>query len=82
MKIHASLNQLFRLVWSEAFYGWFAIAEQICSRGKDAGRKLVRLAAVMALGRRTANGQVHLINPNGIMFSANAPVIVGVLAFI
>ena len=82
MKIHASLNQVFSLVWSEAFYGWFAIAKQIRGRGKDAGRKLIRMDAVMVLERLTANGKVHRINPNGIVFSANAPVIAGVLAFI
>ena len=151
MKRHASMNRVFRLVWSRVWNAWVAVAETARGRGKGSRRKLVAaalsLSAAIAqaapsggqvvagtgsisqsgatttiqqaspnlslnwhsfnvapqetvnfqqpsaaatavnrifdtngtqiLGRLNANGQVWLINPNGILFGQGAQVNVG-----
>ena len=151
MKKHASMNRIYRLVWSEVAGCWVAVAEIARGRGKRSSRKLVAatlsLSAVVAhagpsggqvvggsgtitqsggtttiaqssptlslnwqsfniapqetvdylqpaatsiainrisgnsasqiLGHLNANGQVYLINPNGILFGRGSQVDVG-----
>ncbi|SDA86676.1 MBG domain-containing protein, partial [Janthinobacterium sp. 551a] len=155
MHRHASLNHIYRLVWSHVLNAWVAVAETSRGRGKGGRRKLGAAAAAMAalalggpacagptggqvvagtatitqsgatttiqqtsqqaslnwasfnvgsketvnfvqpssqalavnrildsngsqiLGRVNANGQVYLINPNGILFGRTAQVNVG-----
>ena len=48
MNGHASINRLYRLVWSEAQGGWVAVAENARGRGKASGRS--KLAAVLFAG--------------------------------
>ena len=48
MKRHASMNRMYRLLWSEAAGAWIAVAETVSRRGKSAfGRRL--LAATLLL---------------------------------
>ncbi|WP_343587055.1 YDG domain-containing protein, partial [Herbaspirillum sp.] len=151
MSRHASMNHIYRLVWSQLSNAWVAVAETARGRGKTSRRKLVLVAlslsgtAVQAaplggqvsagsgsissagttttitqssqnlslnwnsfnigrqetvnfvqpsasaiavnritdtngtqiLGQLNANGQVYLINPNGILFGSGAQVNVG-----
>ncbi|MES2535016.1 MAG: filamentous hemagglutinin N-terminal domain-containing protein [Pseudomonadota bacterium] len=151
MKRHASLNHVYRLVWSQVRKAWVAVGETGRGRGKGSGRKLIAaalsLSAALAqaapadgqvtsgtgsivqsgasttihqssqnlslhwksfniaaqetvnfvqpsaaaiavnrifdtngtqiLGQLNANGQVYLINPNGILFGQGAQVNVG-----
>lgn len=151
MKRHASMNRVYRLVWSRVWNAWVAVAETARGRGKGSSCKLVAaalsLSAALAqaaptggqiaagagnisqssttttiqqssqnlslnwksfniapqetvnfqqpsaaaiavnrifdtngtqiLGHLNANGQVYLINPNGILFGQGAQVNVG-----
>jgi filamentous hemagglutinin family protein len=151
MKSHASLNRIYRLVWSHVLNAWIAVAETTRGGGKASGRKLVAAALSLAtahvlaspsggqvtagagtiahsgttttitqssqnlsanwqsfntaagetvnfvqpsasavavnrifdvngtkfFGNLNANGQVYLINPNGILFGAGSQVNVG-----
>jgi filamentous hemagglutinin family protein len=156
MHRHASLNRIYRLVWSHVHQAWVVVAESARGRGKRAGRKLLPAAAAVAaalaaaqsaqagptggrvtagsgsiaqagstttvnqasgtlalqwqsfdtgaadtvnfvqpsrsaiavnrildpngtqfFGRLNANGQVYLINPNGVLFGAGARINVG-----
>jgi len=151
MKRHASMNRIYRLVWSTVFDAWIAVAETSRGRGKGARRKILAvtlaLSATLAhavptggqvvagsgtiaqsgttttinqtsqnlslrwdvfnttagetvnfiqpsasaiavnrifdvngtsfFGNLNANGQVYLINPNGILFGAGSQVNVG-----
>jgi filamentous hemagglutinin family protein len=153
MKRHASMNRIYRLVWSRVWNAWVAVAETVRGRGKGSNRKLIAaalaLSAVIAqaapvggqvaigtgsisqagstttiqqssqnlslnwqsfniapqetvnfrqpsaaaiavnrifdtngtqiLGHLNANGQVWLVNPNGILFGQGAQVNVGAL---
>ncbi|MDP2144467.1 MAG: YDG domain-containing protein, partial [Gallionella sp.] len=157
MKRHASMNRIYRLVWSEVTHTWIAVAENAKGHGKSiSGRKLIAAALALLspialsslagaapsggqvvlgagsiaqsgtvttinqtsqnlslnwqgfnvgaqetvnfvqpsasaiavnrifdtngsqiLGNLNANGQVYLINPNGVLFGAGAQVNVG-----
>ncbi|MBI1174640.1 MAG: filamentous hemagglutinin N-terminal domain-containing protein [Sideroxydans sp.] len=152
MKRHASLNRIYRLVWSHVLNSWIAVAETARGRGKSmASRKLIAIALALGasmaqaapgggqvvsgsgaitqsgntttinqasqnlsldwktfnvatqetvnfnqpsasalavnrihdtngsviLGHLNANGQIYLINPNGILFGKGAQVNVG-----
>ena len=155
MKRHASMNRVYRLVWSQVKNAWVAVAETARGRGKGSSRKLIAAALSLStaifttpalaapsggqlvsgagsinqagatttitqasqnlsvnwqsfnvapketvnflqpsaaaiavnrifdtngsqiLGRLNANGQVFLINPNGILFGQGAQVNVG-----
>ncbi|WP_211467872.1 YDG domain-containing protein [Collimonas silvisoli] len=151
MKRHGSMNQIYRLVWSQVLNGWVAVAETARGKGKGSRRKLIAAALALGaslaqaapvggqvvsgsgsisqsgatititqggqnlslnwkgfniapqetvnfvqpnasaiavnriydtqgtqiLGRLNANGQVYLINPNGILFGQGAQVNVG-----
>ena len=151
MKSNGSLNQIYRLIWSEVVNGWVAVAETSRGRGKGSSRKLIAAALSLSityaqagpaggqlvtgagtitqtgatttiqqssptlalnwksfnvgaqetvnfvqpsasaialnriadingskvLGNINANGQVYLINPNGVLFGAGAQVNVG-----
>ncbi len=152
MHRHASLNRIFRLVWSHVHQAWVAVAESSRGRGKRASRTLLLGVAALAtapfaqagptggqvtngagaitrngatttinqssqnlslqwnsfntnapetvnfvqpsssalavnrivdtsatqfFGKLNANGQVWLINPNGVLFGASAQVNVG-----
>ena len=152
MHRHASLNRIFRLVWSHVHQAWVAVSETSRGRGKSASRKLLLAAAALSaaqlahagptggqvtsgngaitqsgatttvnqssqnlalnwgsfntnasetvnfvqpsasavavnrifdtsatqfFGKLNANGQVYLINPNGVLFGAGSQVNVG-----
>jgi len=152
MHRHASLNRIYRLVWSHVHQTWIVVSETARGRGKRANRKLLLAAAALAsahlaqagptggqvtagqgvvnqsgttttvnqssqnlslswksfdtgaaetvnfvqpsssaiavnrilgtdatqfFGKLNANGQVYLINPNGVLFGASAQVNVG-----
>ena len=152
MHRHASLNRIYRLVWSHVHRTWVVVAETARGRGKRSNRKLLLATAALAtahlaqagplggqvttgtgaiqqsgtattvtqntrnmsltwqsfntkasesvnfvqpsssaiavnrildanptqfMGRLNANGQVYLINPNGVLFGAGAQVNVG-----
>ena len=49
MKTALYLNHVFRLIWSETFYRWIAVAEQTCVLGKNAIRQLIGLASFIAV---------------------------------
>ena len=46
MHRHATLNRIFRLVWSHLHQAWVAVAEHARGQGKRAGRKCVRASAL------------------------------------
>lgn len=151
MKRHASMNRVYRLVWSQVLNAWVAVREHARGRGKESSRTLVAAALSLSaalvqaapiggqvasgagsisqsgatttitqssqnlslnwqsfniarpetvnfvqpstsaiavnrisdtsgtqiLGHLNANGQVYLINPNGILFGQGAQVNVG-----
>lgn len=54
MHRHASLNHIYRLVWSHVLNAWVAVAETSRGRGKGARRKLA--AAVAAIGALALGG--------------------------
>ena len=54
MNGHASINRLYRLVWSEAQGGWVAVAENARGRGKSSGRS--KLAAALFAGIGLTSG--------------------------
>ena len=151
MKRHASMNRIYRLVWSQVLNAWVAVSEIARGRGKRSNRRLIAVALSLTaavaqaapsggqvvsgagnitqsgatttiqqssqnlslnwqsfniastenvnfqqpsaaaiavnhifdtngtqiLGHLNANGQVYLINPNGILFGQGAQVNVG-----
>jgi filamentous hemagglutinin family protein len=48
MHRHASLNRIFRLVWSHLHQAWVVVSETSRGRGKRASRKLLLTAAALA----------------------------------
>ena len=52
MKSHASMNRIYRLVWSRVRNAWVAAAETARGRGKGSSRKLV--AAALSLSAALA----------------------------
>ncbi|MGK5037874.1 filamentous hemagglutinin N-terminal domain-containing protein [Janthinobacterium sp. LB3P118] len=54
MHRHASLNHIYRLVWSHVLNAWVAVAETSRGRGKGARRRLA--AAVAAIGALALGG--------------------------
>ncbi len=50
MKRHASMNRIYRLVWSEIHNAWVVAAETARGRGKGSGRKLVAAALSLSAG--------------------------------
>jgi filamentous hemagglutinin family protein len=151
MKRHASMNRIYRLIWSRVLDAWIVVAENAHGRRKDTARKLVAAALALTtvfaqasptggqvtagagsiaqtgnittitqstpnlslswksfniapaettnfvqpsaaavavnrisdingtqiLGHLNANGQIYLINPNGILFGQGSQVTVG-----
>lgn len=67
MNKHASLNKLFRLVWSVKHQAWVAVAEHVSARGKSAGgrRQRAALAAAMAAAGFLAGGAALAAPPPG-----------------
>jgi filamentous hemagglutinin family protein len=53
MKRHASMNRIYRLIWSQVLNAWVAVAENSKGRGKRSGRKLV--AACLTLSTALAH---------------------------
>lgn len=53
MKRHASMNRVYRLVWSQVLNTWVAVAETARGRGKG-GRRLRLLSVALLLGIPTA----------------------------
>lgn len=50
MKRHASLNRIYRLVWSQVLNAWVAVAETTKGRGKTSTRSKLVIAATTLLG--------------------------------
>ncbi len=50
MFAHASMNRIYRLVWSEVLGAWVAVAENAKGRGKRGGRRALLAPAFAALG--------------------------------
>ena len=46
----ASLNHIYRLVWSQVLNAWVAVAENVKGRGKSSSRKLVAAALALTAG--------------------------------
>ncbi len=44
MKRHASMNRIYRLVWSQVLGAWVAVAETARGRGKSSARRLIAAA--------------------------------------
>ncbi len=65
MKRHASMNRVYRLVWSQVQNAWVAVAETARGRGKNSSRKLI--AAALSLGTMFAALLSHqaLAAPSG-----------------
>jgi hypothetical protein len=49
MKSHASLNRIYRLVWSHVLNSWVAVAETCRGFGKGGSRKLVAAATALTI---------------------------------
>ena len=49
MKSHASLNRIYRLVWSHVLNAWVAVAETSRGFGKGGSRKLAKVASAISL---------------------------------
>ena len=49
MKSHASLNRIYRLVWSQVLNSWVAVAETCRGFGKGGSRKAIAAVAIAAL---------------------------------
>ena len=71
MNKHASLNKLYRLVWSDVHDGWVAVAEHIRARGKGGGQRSQRAAVLAAM---SAAGFA-----SGIALAAPPPLTAGTL---
>jgi filamentous hemagglutinin family protein len=56
MHRHASLNRIFRLVWSHVHQAWVAVSETSRGRGKCASRKLLLAAAALAAAQLAQAG--------------------------
>ena len=56
MHRHASLNRIFRLVWSHVHQAWIAVSETSRGRGKSASRKLLLAAAALAAAQLAQAG--------------------------
>jgi filamentous hemagglutinin family protein len=56
MHRHASLNRIFRLVWSHVHQAWVAVSETSRGRGKSASRKLLLAAAALAAAQLAQAG--------------------------
>ncbi len=50
MSAHASMNRIYRLIWSEVLGAWVAVAENARGRGKGGGRRRLLAPAFAALG--------------------------------
>jgi filamentous hemagglutinin family protein len=48
MNAHASINRIFRLIWSEALGSWVPVSEIARGRGKRSGRAAAMLAPLLA----------------------------------
>ena len=62
MHRHASINRLYRLVWSERLRIWVAVAENARGRGKSSGGRR-RITALMALGSGLLLGPAAAAGP-------------------
>ncbi|MDQ2820149.1 MAG: YDG domain-containing protein [Pseudomonadota bacterium] len=56
MHRHASLNRIFRLVWSHVHQAWVAVSETSRGRGKGTNRKLLLAAAALAASQMAQAG--------------------------
>ncbi len=67
MSRHASMNRIFRLVWSQVTQAWVAVPEVSRGRGKSARSKLISAAALGLLGTLNAHA-----GPTGAQVTAGA----------
>jgi len=69
MKRHATMNRIYRLVWSQVFNTWVAVSENTKGRGKSiSGLKLI--AATLALTSGALLAPLALAAPTGGQISA------------
>jgi len=55
MSGHATINRLYRLVWSETLGAWVAVAENTRGRGKRSGRRRLLAALFAGVGMSSAH---------------------------
>jgi filamentous hemagglutinin family protein len=70
MHSHATMNRIYRLIWSEVLGAWVAVAEHSRARGKGAARK-------MALAALLASSMVWAAPPAATQTPTGAQVIAG-----
>jgi hypothetical protein len=58
MHRHASLNRIYRLVWSHVHRTWVVVSETARGRGKRSSRKLLLATATLAVANLAQAGPV------------------------
>jgi len=66
MNTHASMNRIYRLVWSDARGAWTPVAETARGRGKSNGRAAKLLAPVLATLALATGMSAHAASPVGM----------------
>lgn len=77
MFAHASMNRIYRLIWSQVLGAWIAVAESAKGKGKGGGRRKLLVPTLAALG---LVGAAHAVPPLPAQLPTGATVVGGTAA--